>query len=664
MLIKAITVENFLPFRGSQRVVFSTDPEQNVTLIMGDNGAGKTSLAQAFEWCLYGRAPKDSVQVINAYVRDHLSPGSFSYALVEINLEKDGIDYSVSRKQKYSRGQNGGGVKAEPQEFNITFREDGETKAVALSDQKSTISKLLSSELSHYFFFDGEHVKNMRNEIEAGKSSDFAEAVKSILGLKPIDSALSHLKAPGNRKSVERSLKGQYDAAGNADLQSKLDEIKRLEGRIEKRKEEQEDARADKEAAKQSVKKWEELIAENAASEEAAKAVEKARSLVTAANSQYAKKLDSLFRTFRSGQYRLFTAKPITDARAELADEDKISKGVPSVNDKTLTFLLERGECLCGTKFKTGDDVWQHLSDLMKYVPPKDLGTYISEFDKECRVRSEAPLSLPADMVAAYQELAEARNAVESAEKALSAAIEFLNGINQVDVKILRANLRSAEKDRDDAGGREYNAGRDITAWSERIRTLEGEVKAYGAKNAKNQMVTQCLNYVDFIYRYLEEFYSSKEAETRKHLESVVNKYFTTMYDGELHLTLDENYGVTVIVDDIDTTNDVWKTSSGQTLAIILAFISGILDIARDNIKSGNELLQGDTYPLVMDAPLSDFDKTRIGTICSVLPTVAEQVIIIIKDTDGDLAEQHLSARIGKRYSIAKLKDYESVIKE
>ena len=177
-------------------------------------------------------------------------------------------------------------------------------------------------------------------------------------------------------------------------------------------------------------------------------------------------------------------------------------------------------------------------------------------------------------------------------------------------------------------------------------------------------MINQCLSYVDFIYRFLDEFYSSKEAETRKRLESVVNKYFTTMYDGELHLVLDENYGVTVIVDDIDTTNDTWKTSSGQTLAIILAFISGILDIARDNIRSGNELLQGDTYPLVMDAPLSDFDKTRIGTICSVLPTVAEQVIIIIKDTDGDLAEQHLSARIGKRYSISKLKDYESEIKE
>ncbi|MBR3313094.1 MAG: AAA family ATPase [Atopobiaceae bacterium] len=58
MLIRSITVENFLPFQGEQSVEFSTDPDRNVTLVMGDNGAGKTSLAQAFEWCLYGRAPR------------------------------------------------------------------------------------------------------------------------------------------------------------------------------------------------------------------------------------------------------------------------------------------------------------------------------------------------------------------------------------------------------------------------------------------------------------------------------------------------------------------------------------------------------------------------------------------------------------------------------
>ena len=116
-------------------------------------------------------------------------------------------------------------------------------------------------------------------------------------------------------------------------------------------------------------------------------------------------------------------------------------------------------------------------------------------------------------------------------------------------------------------------------------------------------------------------------------------------------------------VDEIDTSEEVWKTSSGQTLAIILAFILGILDLAKDMTREKDSLLKGDTYPLVMDAPLSDFDKTRIGTICNLLPAVAEQVIIIIKDTDGDLAEEHMRERIGRRYTIEKLRDYESVIK-
>ena len=54
MLIKSIDIENFRIFAGKQHIEFSTDANSNVTLIMGDNGAGKTTFAQAFSWCLYG----------------------------------------------------------------------------------------------------------------------------------------------------------------------------------------------------------------------------------------------------------------------------------------------------------------------------------------------------------------------------------------------------------------------------------------------------------------------------------------------------------------------------------------------------------------------------------------------------------------------------------
>lgn len=664
MLIRSITVENFLPFQGKHTIQFSTDPDRNVTLIMGDNGAGKTSLAQAFEWCLYGHAPKDSAQVINAFIRDRITPGSYRYASVEIEIDKDGTVFTVSRSQKYSRRESGILDKPGQHEFVITYKEGGQTKQVAANDRQATINTLLSSQLSHYFFFDGEHVKSMRTEIERGKSSDFADAVKTILGLQPIASALGHLKAPGPKMSVERWFSKQFDLAGNQDLEEKAKRIETLEKKIKRHTEEMELAAIDEQAANENVAKYQQLLRENQESEDAQKAVDKAMRIQTQAKKAYETRRDALFKLFRTRHFRFFAERMIHDAQEELADEDKISKGVPSVDNKTITFILERGECLCGTKFTTGDEVFQHLNALYEYVPPKDLGTYISEFDKECRVRTEGPLTFFDDLAEAYRQYEDAENAVIEADHALSTARSYLASINHVDVGILRRNLKEAEQDRSRASGRVQVARRDISSAKSEIERLNTEIQAYSVKNAKNKEVAECLKYVEYIYEFLHDFYSKHEAETREQLKETVNKFFTEMYDGEMHLELDENYGVTVVVDNINTTGEIWKTSSGQTLAIILAFILGILDIAKESNGESSELLKGDTYPLVMDAPLSDFDKTRIGTICKLLPAVAEQVIIIIKDTDGDLAEQHMRDHIGRRYTVERVRDYESVVKE
>ena len=664
MLIRSITVENFLPFQGKQTIEFSTDPDHNVTLIMGNNGAGKTSLAQAFEWCLYGHSPKDSVQVINAFVRDHISPGNYRDVSVDIDIVKDDTVFTVSRRQKYACRESGILEKPGQHEFTISYKKFGKTKQVASNDRQATISTLLSSQLSHYFFFDGEHVKSMRTEIERGKSSDFADAVKTILGLQPIASALGHLKAPGPRRSVERWFNRQFDLAGNQDLEEKAKRIGTLEKKIKQLTEDMENAATDEEAAMKNVKKCEQLLRENQESEEAQGAVDKAMRVQAQAKKAYEAQRDALFKLFRARHFRFFAQRMIHDAQEELADEDKISKGVPSVDNKTITFILERGECICGTKFHTGDEVFQHLNALYEYVPPKDLGTYISEFDKECRVRTEGPLTFFDDLSDAFRQFGDAENAVIEADHALSTARSYLASINHVDVGILRRNLKEAEQDRSRAAGRGANARRDITAAKNEVERLRTEIQAYSVKNAKNKEVAECLKYVNYIYDFLNDFYSKREAATRQELKDTVNKFFTKMYDGELHLELDENYGVTVVVDNINRTNEAWKTSSGQTLAIILAFILGILDIARNSNAEGSELLKGDTYPLIMDAPLSDFDKTRIGTICKLLPSVAEQVIIIIKDTDGDLAERHMKERIGHRYTIDRVRDYESIVRE
>lgn len=37
MLIKQITLQNFRQFKGKQELVFATDSNQNVTVLLGDN---------------------------------------------------------------------------------------------------------------------------------------------------------------------------------------------------------------------------------------------------------------------------------------------------------------------------------------------------------------------------------------------------------------------------------------------------------------------------------------------------------------------------------------------------------------------------------------------------------------------------------------------------
>lgn len=126
-----------------------------------------------------------------------------------------------------------------------------------------------------------------------------------------------------------------------------------------------------------------------------------------------------------------------------------------------------------------------------------------------------------------------------------------------------------------------------------------------------------------------------------------INEIFKSIYDGGLSLTIDEHYNISVYVTDFD---GGVETSTAQSISVIFAFISAIIKMARENqIENGDEAYS-EPYPLVMDAPLSAFDKRRIKAICSAIPETAEQVIIFIKDTDGELAEEHLGTKVMTRH--------------
>ncbi len=50
MKFKKIIMTNFMRYKGKNELVFSCDNDKNVTIILGDNTFGKTTIAQAFRW--------------------------------------------------------------------------------------------------------------------------------------------------------------------------------------------------------------------------------------------------------------------------------------------------------------------------------------------------------------------------------------------------------------------------------------------------------------------------------------------------------------------------------------------------------------------------------------------------------------------------------------
>src|SRR5688572_22158214 len=59
MFIEKIAINNFRVYKGKNEVLLSVDPAQNVSIISGNNGFGKTSMLTSLVWCLFGKLMVD-----------------------------------------------------------------------------------------------------------------------------------------------------------------------------------------------------------------------------------------------------------------------------------------------------------------------------------------------------------------------------------------------------------------------------------------------------------------------------------------------------------------------------------------------------------------------------------------------------------------------------
>lgn len=196
MKFKSITMENFMRYKGVNTIEFSCDPGKNVTVVLGDNTVGKTTIAQAFRFGLYGAVNMekwknaDDYQLLNNDVLAFMDADSKAAVSVTIvaPMRKSSIrlpENQFTAEIIHQMTMQGISEKS--------IHEDSRSSSTGCGDRSRerqmeyVINELFPRNLSHYFLFDGERWSDVTVN---GVRENIKESVHSLTGLSSYQAAL------------------------------------------------------------------------------------------------------------------------------------------------------------------------------------------------------------------------------------------------------------------------------------------------------------------------------------------------------------------------------------------------------------------------------------------------------------------------------------------
>lgn len=653
MLVKKICFKNFRQFKDKQEIEFASG-DNNITIIMGENGSGKTTLAQAFSWVLYGETEFKDKKILNKKSIDDALIGDSIFVRVDLYIEVDDVEITITRSQEYIKKANK--IEENQAELQISFKKEGQIKYIDKADCQHYIENILPKELSSFFIFSGERIKNMSDEIQNGKSKEFANAVRNLVGLNAIMNTLSHLK--GKTTVNNNTVIGRY----NKKIDETSDEkVKKINREIDKYEKYINDLNNMIEKIKPNIGyyqresiKLDQEIMNYAPAEKIRKEYDFISKQIKEYEHDYAKAIKNYFNFFNNNAIGFFIKPAVQTSQDEIKHVEVVNEGIPHIHADTIKYILKKGKCICGNEVNIGSEESIHLTKLLDYLPPKSIGTLLAQNKKngERFINKSATFF---DAIDNYYKRIRQLN--KDINKGIATQTNMRERIvdtsNLYELKNKKADFekkaRVSQEDLD-------NKIRSVGSYQESLNRERAEKAKYINIDNKNKKYIEYRDYALELYDRLYKDYNVAELQVRELLQNKINRIFTSILESGLYLELDDNYNVKVRVEELENQHDDIERSTAQNYSVIFAFIAGIIEIAKEKSKDDTKGIfdKAVGYPLIMDAPLSAFDKRRISNICDTIPKIAQQVIFFIKDTDGDVAKEHLGNSLGKKYNIVK----------
>jgi DNA sulfur modification protein DndD len=652
MIINKLEMCNFRQYIGQQSVEFSSDKEKNVTVLIGVNTSGKTTIVRAFEWCLYGKIGFEDKALLNSEVRQNMKEGDVQDAWVAVTFTHDDVVYTIKRTHSYrciERYVEDGEVvvnlgKKPDEDLSLEYlQKDGQTKTpIDRSNIEESMNRVLPRDLSDYFFFGGERISGIANR------TDLSDAVRGLMRLNVLENAYSHLKA------VVKGFEDDIDTSGDANAQKAKDSLetytKRKEGletELENYSQQvdywlEKEREYDAKLAKSNIEQVKELAAKR---RKAQRALENECARLERVKAE-------MVRCFNNRTFAYFGLPSIKASLEFLEKQNEKAGGVreciPAMEQDAIDYLIKRGTCICGTRLDPGTIPYLKVLEEQRILPPEHVGDAVRQY----KDKAEGYLAGTED----YKEQLE-RKFIEYREVKRN-IVSIQNEIESLAGEVIdNTEARKIEDKRKDAHTRYLEAKQDYDACNRKlgecnsnIDNCQKAIDKFAKSSVKNQRTARLIAYAQHVYNWLLETYKGKEEIVRIELQKRVNDNFAKMYHGKRMIEIDEKYRVKY--SDVKT-----EESDGLKAVKSFAFIASLVSMAKDKILDDGEMKLGQVYPLVMDAPFSNVDEIHIDNICSILPNTANQVIMAVMQKDWEYASTNLQSYVGMSYRIEKDRD-------
>ncbi|WP_310486495.1 AAA family ATPase [Chamaesiphon sp. VAR_69_metabat_338] len=645
MKLTTIRLCNFRQFYGeTPEVRLATDRDRNTTIIHGNNGAGKTTILNAFTWVLYEKftaAFAESQQLVNKRAIAEAEIGTAIDTWVEVAWEHDGKRYRAKRMCRAYK---------QPDTVNIVNNEllylyIGDADGKWLHPQQppdEIIGRILPASLHQYFFFDGERIEQI---VRQDKRLEIAEATKILLGVEVLNRSIKHLSEA--RKTLETEL-AQIGDTTTKDLLKSQQQCQQEIDRIEQRQVEIASEIANFQQIDREINS---CLLELTAAKETQKQRQALESSKATHQTQLRQAQTAIKQLISTQAHTVLLTNLTQDFQkivAELRDRGELNQGI---SREFLAQLLHHQDCLCGTKLHPDTPAYSQVQ------------TWLSR--ASIAVIEETTMRLISQVEALQSKGGEFWQAIDLQQQIVTTA---RSEISQLEIHIdnlesqLRQNtnveISNLQKRLDDIDLKV----RDLTLAQGRDRQqishLEGQVSAFAKQITKQQsnqdrqsLAQRRIQAARAAIDELIAMRDRQEQQFRLELEQQVQIIFKTISVTPYLPKITEKYELILV----ETTRGVETTvaaSTGENQILSLSFIGGIIDRVR--AWSAQKLLsvpQSNTFPIVMDSPFGSLDRISRRQIAQILPQLANQLVVLVTKTQWrDEVETEMHSKIGKQY--------------